>query len=129
MSTSQPIWRSRLPAKSPPSDPPMIKARRFLEISPSALLFVSPISRFPTKAAEHGCRSTWLGICRSGGCASDPTGRRFCLTCVGSGKRHSHHILLQQIDRYSEENHVLHQKKEHCPPSPETLQPDPSRWA
>ena len=27
MSTSQPIWRSRLPAKSPPSDPPMIKAR------------------------------------------------------------------------------------------------------
>src|SRR5215813_5436214 len=28
MSTSQPIWRSILPAKSPPSDPPTIKARR-----------------------------------------------------------------------------------------------------
>src|SRR5260370_4263844 len=89
----------------------MIKARRFLEMSPSALLFVSPISRFPTKAAESGCRPTWLGICRSGGCASDPTGGRFCLTCVGRGKRRSHNILLQQIDRYSEENHVLHQKR------------------
>src|SRR5258708_39351646 len=27
------------------------------------------------------------------------------------GKRHSHDILLQQIERYSEKNHVLHQER------------------
>jgi hypothetical protein len=31
MSTSQPVWCNRLPAKRPPSDPPMIKARRLFE--------------------------------------------------------------------------------------------------
>ena len=33
MSTSQPIWRRKLPAKRPPSDPPMIRVRRFLSRS------------------------------------------------------------------------------------------------
>jgi hypothetical protein len=50
----------------------------------------------------------WLPICGSGRCARDDSGCRSCVTCAPGGKRHSHHTLLQQIDRYGQENHILH---------------------
>ena len=52
MSTFQPIRRRRVPAKSPPSDPPTIRARRLLEF----LLFFHGMDSvsMSDQAAEQG---------------------------------------------------------------------------
>src|SRR5262249_38409065 len=49
---------------------------------------------------------------RSERCASDTSGCSSRVSGFSRRKWRSHHILLQQIERYSQQNHILHQERD-----------------
>src|SRR5215813_8192250 len=92
--------------------PDIIRWRRTLALSHREFSQSISASNGPKPATRScGLPRISLAVWRSERCAGDASACNSRICGFSCGKRHPHHVLLQQIERYRQQNQILHQER------------------